>query len=171
MFRSHVRPQPHLHPAWNLLRSDCSPRPGASSVQTQDSGAAHFPQLYRKLWTISVFIPNVVVSPPPPVGRLLCCSGIHLHGHEFVIHHHWLGDRRVPKRRRTLGGPAEQKYSKQNANQSFPLLNPPPILPSTQPEPNRNVWLHKTKDVWRTFACNVNKKKVLTCDGTKQKRL
>lgn len=31
---------------------------------------------------------DVVLFPSTPLGRMLCCSGIHLHGHELVIYHH-----------------------------------------------------------------------------------
>lgn len=48
---------------------------------------------------------DVVLSPSPPAGRLLCRTGIRVHGHEFVIYHHRLVDRRVPERRRTLAAP------------------------------------------------------------------
>lgn len=104
-FRSHICPQPHLHPSWHFLRPNYSWRPGAFTVQIQDSGTTQFIQLSRILYTILViqiamyFLcvvdADVVFFPSTPIGRMLCCTGIHLHDHEFVIYHHWLGNWRV----------------------------------------------------------------------------
>lgn len=66
----------------------------------------------------------------PPPGDMLRCSGLHLHGHEFVIHHHWLGDWGGPKWRWTL----KQKTLRLtgNAPHRAPTKDPPVIkLPLT----------------------------------------
>lgn len=88
LFRSHHCPQPHFHLAWNLLRPNRSPGTGALPVQTEDSGTARFLQLriYLPLQKICQLI--CVTLLPPPLGHMLRCSGLHLHGHEFVIYHH-----------------------------------------------------------------------------------
>ncbi len=120
-FRSHICTQPHLYPTWNFLRPDRSWRAGAFSVQTQDSGTTQFLQLSRIPWIylghlqfyvfFNVLLIQMFVSfPSAPVGRMLCCTGIHLHDHEFVIYHHWLGDWRESKRRRALAAMTEQRY-------------------------------------------------------------
>lgn len=128
--RSHLCPQPHFHLTWNLLHPNRSSRTGALAVQTKDSGTAQFLRLslYLPLQTTCWLICVTLLAPPP--GHMLRCSGLHLHGHEFGVHHHWLGNWRVRKRRWALKNhPADRKRSRQNANQRSPLYQTTPDLP------------------------------------------
>lgn len=85
-------------------------------------------------WACIYLSDNVLVNlchfTHPPPGHMLRCSGLHLHGHEFGVHHHWLGNWRVRKRRWALKNhPADRKRSRQNANQRSPLYQTTPDLP------------------------------------------
>lgn len=66
---------------------------------------------------------NLCTLPPPPTGHMLRCSGLHLHGDEFVVYHHWLGVWRVPKRRWTL---KKKKPPETLQTEHQPKIPPPP---------------------------------------------
>lgn len=119
--RSHLCPQPHFHLTWNLLHPNRSSRAGALAVQTKDPGTAQFLQ-------VSLYLPLqptwwLICALCPPTGHMLRCSGLHLHGDEFVVYHHWLGVWRVQKRRWTLKKTLRKRF-RQNTNQRSP---PPPL--------------------------------------------
>lgn len=68
---------------------------------------------------------NLCTLPPP--GHMLRCSGLHLHGDEFVVYHHWLGVWRVQKRRWTL---KKKKPPETLQTEHQPkILHPPVIKP------------------------------------------
>lgn len=93
----------------------------------------------------------------PPPGVMLRCCGLHLHGHEFVIYHHWLGDWGGPKRRWTLKKKKQKKPSgwPENASHRAPTKDPPRY--QTTPDLPKARLHEEARDVQRN--CKRIKKK------------